>query len=463
MSSQPDRQALLTQDVRALTLRIAGPSLCAMLATGLCNLLDALYVSRADTSVSGAVSVCFPLLTLIQTVGFTLGMGAGSHVSRSLGQGEAESARRVASTALCLSAVLGLALLACGMLLAAPLARLLGASPEALSPAVAYARYVLLTAPIQCVALTLSSLLRGQGRTVANMAAYVSAGAVGAALGYALIVRRGMGVHGAGISLVCRESLALLVLAVATARGQDALRPSLRLVTLRPWVFPAIMRSGLPTLLRQGMMSLSGMLQSRVSRGFGAAALSGMGIAVRAGALISSAVIGFGQGFQPVCGFNYGAGKLARVREAYRFCLRLTAVALLAVGAGVFFFADALLSVFDAQPEVAAFAARVLRAQSLVFFAQGAVIMMNMLTQAMGLTVRATLVAVSRQGLFLIPLLLILPRALGETGLIWAQSAADAVSLVFSWLLTRPVQDGVDRSRAAHYNGGKPQSEGGRP
>lgn len=197
------------------------------------------------------------------------------------------------------------------------------------------------------------------------------------------------------------------------------------------------MRSGLPTLLRQGVMSLSSVLLSHAGAAFGQDALAGMGLAVRAATLVSSAVIGFGQGFQPVCGFNFGAGKLDRCRQAYRFCQKAVFAAMVAVGALFYGFAAPLLSLFGAEPGVVQFGAAVLRAQSLAFFAMGAVIMMNMLTQAMGMTVRASLVATSRQGIFLIPLLLILPRLFGRTGLILAQSVSDLLALALSFFLTR--------------------------
>ena len=429
---------LLSGDARALTLRLALPSLAAMTATGLAVLAESLFAMRADASLAAAMSVCFPLLTLIQTVGFTLGMGAGSYMSRCLGSGQ-EGARQAGSTALALAATLGLLLAAAGVFLVQSIARLLGAPQDTLPACAAYARLLLLSAPLQCVSLTLASLLRAQGRMLPGLVSAVLSALTGTALGAWLILRLALGVWGAGISLLAREALTLLILLAAAARADASLRPSLRSVTLRPWVFPAILRSGLPTLLRQGVMSLSGVLQSRVCRGFGPAALTGMGVAVRAAALVSSAVIGLGQGFQPVCGAAYGAGDMERVRQAYRFCLRVTESALLLAGAAVYALAPALLSPFHAQPDAAAFAARVLRAQSVVFFAQGAVILMNTLTQSMGLTVRATLVAVSRQGLFLPPMLLLLPRVLGEGGLVLAQSAADVLALGFSLLITRPV------------------------
>lgn len=198
------------------------------------------------------------------------------------------------------------------------------------------------------------------------------------------------------------------------------------------------MRSGLPTLVRQGLMSVSGVFLSRLCAQIGTHAVSGMGLAQRAVSLVSSCIIGFGQGFSPVCGAAYGAGRMDRLRDAYRFCMRLLTVSLLILGAAAFFFSP-LLAHFAPDGPSARFFSLALRAQSLVFFAQGAVILMNMLTQSMGLPLRASLVASGRQGYILIPLLLILPRLFGEWGLILAQPLSDLVSLVIGWLLTRKI------------------------
>lgn len=439
MQNAPDarRKEMLTGDVRILTLKIAAPSMAAMLATSAATLCDALLLFGHGTGVSAAVGACFPLLTLIQAIGFTLGMGSGSFVSRCLGRRETEAARCAASTALLVALVLCAGLLVPGMLFTQPLLKLLGAQGEALIPGVPYARYVLVCAPLLCANLVISSLLRAQGRTLPNMAAFTLGSAAGIACLF--VLAKPMGIHGAGISMLLREGLTLALLIRPLLRDRTLLRPSPRYVRLTVQTGRDIMRSGLPTLLRQGAMSLSAVLLNRVSAGFGQTALAGMGLAVRAAAIVSACVIGFGQGFQPVCGVCFGAGNMQRLRDAYRFCMRTVTVAMLAAGAAVFFFARPLLALLGTQEDVIAFAAMALRAQSPFFFAMGAVVLMNMLTQAMGLTVRASLVASSRQGLFFVPLLLILPRCFGEIGLILCQGASDVLSLLFSLLLTHRV------------------------
>lgn len=440
--TSPDKaQRMLSGDVRTLTVRIAAPSLAAMLATGIGTLLDALLLARSGTEITAAVGIGFSLLTMIQAIGFTLGMGAGSFVSRSLGRGQPRAAQRAASTAFFTALALGGTLCALGFVFPRPLVALLGATPAVAEPAAQYARYVLAAGPLMCASLVLSSLLRGQGRTLPNMIAYVCGTALGVATQWLLLVRLSMGITGAGIAMLAREGLTLLILAGVILKNRALIRPSFRMFSLRLPVYADIMRSGLPTLLRQGMMSLSNILLSRVSAGFGEAALAGMGLAVRTGALVSSAVIGFGQGFQPVCGFAYGAKRMDRVHEAYRFCQRALFAALAVVGAAGFLFGRRLLVLFGSEAAVVDFGAAVLRAQSVTFFAQGAVIMMNMLTQAMGMTLRASVIATSRQGFLFIPLLLVLPRLFGQTGLILCQSASDLLSLALCALLTRGITD----------------------
>lgn len=427
---------LLTGDVRALTLKIAAPSVAAMLAASVCPLLEALVLSARDASLSAAVGASLALILLEQTVGFTLGMGAGSFVSRCIGQGRREAARRAASTAFFAALGLSALLLAAGLLFAAPVLRLLGAPESAVAAGLPYARAVFVSGPPLCGALVLSSLLRAQGKTLPNMAAAL----VGSTLGAALLLlcgRMGLGASGAGMAMLAREAATLAVLLAYTLRHGELIRPSLRRVRLTRAVFSQIMRSGLPTLLRQGATSVSAALLSRVSAGFGAPVLAGMGLCARAIMPFTSAVIGFGQGFQPVCGAAFGAKQTARCQEAYRFCQRVAIAFSLAAGLAFFVFAPALTARFAPDAQAAEAARRALRLQSVAFPAQSAVILMTMLTQAMGLTLRASLVATSRQALFFLPLLAVLPRLFGLWGLLACQSASDLAALGFSLALTR--------------------------
>ena len=433
-----EKETWLAGDVRRLTLKIAAPSIAAMVASAFCSLLETLILGRSDAQLSAAIGACFALTALEQTVGFTLGMGAGSSVSRCLGCGSSGRALRSASVGFFSALAISCVFPVIGLFFAAPALSLLGASAGGSSGTV-YARYVCLCAPPLCGSLTLSSLLRAQGKTLPNMASYAVGSILGAALLYIFCVLLNFGVHGAGAAMLIREIAIFAILLFSLRRDASLIRPRLRCAKPTLPVLREIMRSGLPSLLRQGTTSLSAVLLSRICAGFGAHALSGMGLAVRVCTLYSSALIGFGQGFQPVCGVNLGAGKLNRCKTAYLFCQRAAFGVTLVLSAAVFLFAPALTDRFAPDAQTAAFASSALRAQSAVFFAQSAVVLMTMLTQAMGMTVRSSLVATSRQGLFFIPLLLILPRLFGERGLIFCQSISDLSALLFSFFLTRNI------------------------
>ena len=438
--------ALLTAPVIPLVLRVALPGMLGMIASGLSTLFDALILSRAGTQLTAAVSLSFPVLTLIQTIGFTLGMGASSFVSRCIGSGDKPAAYHAASTAFYTAAALSSMLCALGFALALPLMRLLGADAALAAPAAAYARFLLASGPLLCMSLVLSSLLRGQGQTTSNLYAFSLGALTSISLDLLLVSRLGMGVLGAGIAILARETVTLAVLLAHTLRGKNLIRPRLRAFSLHSHTFENLMRSGTPTLLRQGLMSLSSILLTRAAGAFGSAALAGMGLCIRVCALISSAVIGFGQGFQPICGANFGAGNMDRVWQAYHFCMRCAIIAMVLIGAVMFLLAQPLLMAFGAAPETAAFAVSSLRAQSLTFFAMGAVIIMNMLLQAMGLPLSASIVATSRQGFVFIPLIATLPRLFGAAGLILCQSVSDLLSLALCFLMVRQTLRGFSSS-----------------
>jgi len=422
---------------RMQILLMALPSMAAMAASGLCVLTDALLLARSSVAAAAAAALGFPVLSLIQTIGFTFGMGAGSFVSRSIGANQKEEALAVSSTAFFSALALSFALCAAGFAFSSPLARLLGADDVLAPQAAAYMRWLFLCGPLQCMNLVLGSLLRARGDTFRSMIAVLCGAAAGILLQYPLIVRLSLGVSGSGAAMLARELASVLPHLWFLFRRNQEIRPRPGMIRLSLPVFAGIMRSGLPTLLRQGAASLSSALLSRACAAFGPAFAAGMGLCVRFSSLVSSCIIGFGQGFQPVCGMACGAGDWPRIRRAYRFCMSAVVGTLLVLGAAVFRFAPALPAVFSRDGQAAAFAEKALRVQSLVFFAQGAIIMMNMLTQSMGLTLRASLIATSRQGYVLIPLLFILPRLSGEAGLLAAQGVSDLLSLILCFFLTR--------------------------
>ena len=272
-----EKETWLAGDVRRLTLKIAAPSVAAMVASAFCSLLETLILGRSDAQLSAAIGACFALTALEQTVGFTLGMGAGSSVSRCLGCGSSDRALRSASVGFFSALAISCVFPVIGLFFAAPALSLLGASAGSSSGTV-YARYVCLCAPPLCGSLTLSSLLRAQGKTLPNMAAYAVGSILGAALLYIFCVLLNFGIHGAGAAMLIREIAIFAILLFSLCRDASLIRPRLRCAKPTLPVLREIMRSGLPSLLRQGTTSLSAVLLSRICAAFGAHALAGMGL-----------------------------------------------------------------------------------------------------------------------------------------------------------------------------------------
>lgn len=414
-------------------LRLALPGMAAMTASALCALLDALLLARRGAETSAGVSASLPILAVIQTIGFTLGTGAGSHISRCIGAGDRASAAQAAQAAFWLSLFISVPLCGAGLLLRMPLVRLLGADSPA---AFTYAGFLLLSGPLLCMNLVLSSLLRGVGQMGAYMRAFIFGAVLGASLQFALIGR--LGVSGSGAAMLAREGLTLLLLLFSAGGKSPRILPSLRHIRPAPRAFYHIMRSGLPVFVRQGLSSAAAAVSSSVSAGFGEPVLAGTGLAARVAMLVSSAAIGFCQGFQPVCGAACGRGDMKSAQQTGRALLIYISVSLAALGAAVFALAPWLLRCFQPGEEVLLIAVRSLRAQSAVFFAQGVVISLTVLTQALGMPLRGSLVSASRQGFVLLPLLLILPRVFGLTGLILCQSVSDILSLILCLIIAAP-------------------------
>lgn len=433
-----ERYELMTRTpVAKLIPRMAVPTVISMLVTSIYNLADTFFVSKIDTGASAAVGVVFSLMALIQAVGFALGMGSGNCVSRLLGAKEEKRAEQVASVAFFTALIIGIAVAGIGLCSPHALVRLLGANEEVREYSADYVVYILIAAPFMMSSFVMNNQLRAQGYALYSMIGLATGGVLNMVLDPAFIVI--WGVAGAGIATMLSQMVSFLILFVLTAlvRGVIRIRPA----AFRPsgQVYLQIMHSGLPSFARQSLSSLSGVVLNYVAGGMSTAALAAMTIVSRVMMFIYSALIGFAQGFQPVCGFNYGAKRYDRVLESYYFCQKVALVLLTALGAVFFAFAPFVVGLFRDDAQVIHYGTLALRFQCASLPLQSFIMMIQFLTQSIGYGVRASVVAMGRQGLFLIPLYLTLPRFFGEIGLVSAQFFSD----LFTFVLALCIMKGV--------------------
>ena len=413
-----------------LILSLAAPTILSMLITSIYNLADTFFVGQISTSASGAVGVVSSLMAIIQALGFMLGHGAGSIISRSLGSQNTKAATRFASTSFFTALTFGLLLAAVGLTTLPHFMMLLGSTQTILPHACAYARPILIAAPLMMSSLVMNNILRYEGKASFAMIGLVTGGVLNMVLDPVFIFGFGLGTAGAGIATALSQSISFCILLSMFLRGKTVSQFQLSAVTHSPAEFGTILMTGLPSFGRQGLNSIGGMLLNIAARGYGDAAVAGMSIVSRIFMFIISVAIGTGQGFQPVAGFNYGARKYRRVEKACVFTMCASFCFLSVIIAACWFNAEALIKLFRDDPEVTAIALPAFRYQCFACFLQPVIVAGNMLFQSIGKAGRATFLACCRQGVFFIPLILTLPRMFGLLGIEICQPIADVLTFV---------------------------------
>ena len=415
-----------------LILSLAAPTILSMLITSIYNLADTFFVGQISTSASGAVGVVSSLMAIIQALGFMLGHGAGTIISRSLGSRDTTAATRFASTSFFTALVFGVVLAVAGLGTLPHFMMLLGSTETILPHACAYARPILIAAPLMISSLVMNNILRYEGKASFAMIGLVTGGVLNIALDPLFMFVFGLGTAGAGIATALSQSISFCILLSMFLRGKTVSQFRLSAVTREARDFGRILLGGAPSFGRQGLNSIGGMLLNLAARGYGDAAVAGMSIVSRIFMFIISVAIGVGQGLQPVASFNYGARKYRRVRQAAIFTIE-AAFCMLVVLVGLCWVnGDALIRLFRDDPAVTAVALPAFHYQCLAMLLQPIIVVANMTFQSVGASGRATFLACCRQGVFFIPLILILPRTHGLFGVEICQPIADVLTFLVS-------------------------------
>ena len=417
-----------------LITSLAVPTVISMLVTNVYNMVDTFFVSRLGTSASGAVGITATLSLILLTSGLTFGHGAGSIISRALGGRQEKQASIFASTAFFSAFAIGAILSVFGILFSEPLLYLLGSTKTVLPYARDYGIYILLAAPFTVSGFVLNNIMRYEGKANLAMVGLTTGAVLNMALDPLFIFGFGMGVQGAGLSTALSQIISFVILLFMYLTGRTRCKISFKNYRFRE--VPAILKNGLPTMARQGMNCLSSLLLNRSAAVFGDTALAAVSIVNQICGFIMSVMIGIGQGYQPVAGFSYGAKRFDRLKSGFYFTFFLGEAVLFLLSVFFFFGAAPLVSAFRDDSAVVQIGAVMLKLQCISLVIQPYVTCANMMFQSIGETGRATLLATTRNGLYMIPLLLIMPRIFGLYGILICQPLADVLSLITALPLT---------------------------
>ncbi len=437
--SNPNSDAKYVQmtqtPVEKLIIQLAIPSIISMLVTTLYNAADTFFVGQLSTSASGAVGVCFSMMSIIQALGFFFGQGAGSSISRALGNQKGEQADELASVGFYASIFFGTLVAVLGLVFIKPLVYFLGATDTIYPHAVEYLSIILVGAPIMAASFVLNNLLRFQGYSFYGMIGVTTGGVLNVVLDPIFIFVFDLGTAGAALATVLSQAISLALLFYLNNRHSSV---KIRMKKFRPRMthLGDILRGGLPSLLRQSIASVAVICLNTAAKPYGDATIAAMSIVSKITMFTNSAMLGFGQGFQPMCGFNYGARLYDRVKKGYSFCVKGSFVFLTALAVAEFFLAGNLIAVFRNDPEVIAIGTTALRLQCLTLPCISVIVISNMMLQTSGKVVEASLVGTARQGIFLIPAVLIFPAIFDLLGIQMAQPIADFATFIMTIPLT---------------------------
>ncbi len=430
--SKKQHERMTSAPIPGLIFSLSLPTTVGMAAIALYSLADAYFVSSLGTTEGAAVGVVFAVHILIQAVGYTLGMGGGSLLSRCLGKKDLQEANRYATVALCFSLLIGGTITALSLLFRHQLISFLGATESIYPFALAYAIPLFWSALPMCGSFVLSQLLRAEGKAIWSMAGLVVGSLANIGLDPLLIHRLGMGIAGASTATLISQSLSFAVLLSAYLFKKSQLH------LFRDFQFSSLLKirkifvTGLPSLLRQGLSGIATILLNHATAPHGDAVITAMSTVNRLFLLVFSLCLGFGQGLMPVAGYNYGADHKERTKKAYWFSVWTSSLLMLAIGILLLLYASPVIAFFRDDPKVIEVGAYALRLQSAVLFTHGLVTCTIMLLQAIGKALPATILASARQGLFFLPLIFFLPSKFGLHGLILTQPISDALTWIFA-------------------------------
>ena len=436
MKGRDNYEYMTAGSVPRTICELAVPTIISMLVTAIYNVADTYFVGRIDTQSTAAIGISFSAMSVVQAFGFFFGHGSGNYISRMLGARKTGHAETMATIGLFSSFAAGTVIAITGIIFLGPLCMALGSTETILPYAKEYLGIILIGTPFMAASLTLNNQIRFKGNAKYAMVGIISGALINIILDPILIFGFDMGVRGAAIATISGQIIGFAALLFIDRRTGTfsvsfrAFKPTVR-------AYIEIIKGGLPSLLRQGLLSISTILLNVAAKEYGDSAIAGMAITTRIIYILNAIVIGLGQGYQPVCGFNYGAKLYGRVCEGFWFCVKAGTLFFLTCSVLGYIFAPEAVAIFRKEDAmVIEIGADALMWQLIALPFGAFTLVSNMMLQTIRKAGRAALLASARQGLFFIPCILILPHLIGIRGVEMTQAIADILSFLLALPLT---------------------------
>lgn len=428
---------LANAPIKQLISSLAIPTILSMLVSALYNTADSFFVGKINTQSVASIGIVFSIMTLLQAIGFFLGNGSGIMISTLLGEKKKEEAQIYANVALFTAIAVGILLAIIGLFFSTPIALMLGATKSTKAYASTYLRYILIGSPFILGSFVLNNHLRYQGSALYSMIGIITGSIINIALDPLFIFTFKLEVAGAALATIISQTISFFILYFGTFKN-DNIRISIKRFKPKKDIYFTIFKNGMPSLSRQGISTIANIAMNFACAPFGDAVIAGMSVYNRVMFIGMAVVIGYGQGYQPVCSFNFGAKKYDRVYNGYKFLAKITTVIIIVLSIIGYIFAPQLIAIFRKDVDVIKVGTQALRYQSFAMAVTGFCTASNMLMQSLRISGKATVLALARQGIFYIPAIIILPRLFAQTGITLAQPVADILSFILTIFLVVP-------------------------
>ena len=424
-------QILLNDPVERLIPKMAVPTIIAQLITMIYNLTDTYFVSRLGTNATAAVGVNSTIEQAINMMGMLIGVGASSYIARLLGAKRRDDADRVFSTCMFSGVMLGLVLMAVCLTLITPLVRLLGADANCEQYSIQYGQYVLLAAPFMVISFIMNQCLRSEGSATLAMIGIGFGGILNCALDPIFIFSMGLGIAGASMATAISKVVSCVILLYPYLRKRSTVALGLKKIAFKKEDAREVVSIGSASFVRSFMGVLANTLMNRAAGAYSTAILAAISVSNRVLMLPFNIILGFGQGYQPVAGFNWGARRYDRTEKSLSFAMKVSLIGGILMGAVFFLFAQPIITLFNsaADAEVLEIGRLCIRLQSIVLPVHAFLSVINMFYSGIGRPREAMILGLARQGYCFLPMVYLLPLIFGGTGLAGAQAAADLLSL----------------------------------
>ena len=427
------RMMMLNDPIHKVIPKMAVPTIVAFLINSVYSLADTYFVSSLGTNATAAVSVNASLDQLILMCGSMLALGANSYIARLMGQGEDEKASKVLSTSFFTAFGVGLTLTIVGSIFMTPMVRLLGATPTCEQYSIDYATYVLMAAPFMACNFVMNQCLRSEGSATLSMVGMGFGGILNCVLDPIFIFGFDMGVAGASLATAISKVVSFVILIYPYITRRSMLHLSIKNVRFSRDIVVNVASVGSSSLFRNGLAVVAAIMLNAIAGNISDSVLAGVGVCTKVMMFPFGIILGFGSGFQPVAGFNWGAKRYDRVKQCYDFASWVSVVGALVMALGLGIFSDRLIQIFaGTDPEMREIGGLCIRLQCIALPIHAWVAMVNMLCTGLGNAKGAFLLATARQGTCFIPIVYPLAYFFGAFGVASVQAIADVLSLTMA-------------------------------